>query len=191
MQINEEKKKLRAFFKHKRETMLRKEEKDSRIYNNFKLSGIYNGLSEAFVYVSSEIEADTKMLINQMLLDKIKVAVPLCNKENCTMKFYYIESLSELQTGHYGILEPKGEKEKLAVPTEKTVCIVPALSFDGFGYRLGFGKGYYDRFLSDFKGTSVGLCYEECLSEKLPYDEYDKTVRFLVTEKNIYEFNGK
>ncbi len=185
MQVSETKRELRAFFKQKRKNMLSKEEKDLAILNNIKADNIYNKIDDAFIYVSSEIEVDTKSLISQMLSDGIKVAVPVSYPKDRSMAFYYINSLSELRPGNYGILEPDEKKAKKASFDENTVCFVPALSFDKNGFRLGFGKGYYDRFLSSFNGITVGLCYEECICEKLIHDNFDRRVQSVMTEKGF------
>lgn len=180
-----EKKEKRAYFKQRRKNMLSKKEKDLLILNNIKASDIYNKIEDAFVYVSSEIEVDTRNLIEGMLSDGIKVAVPVSHEEDCSMSFYYINSLEELKVGTYGILEPDENKAKKAHFNKNTVCFVPALSFDKNGFRLGFGKGYYDRFLSSFSGITVGLCYEECMSEKLVHDKFDQAVQNVITEKGF------
>jgi len=74
------------------------------------------------------------------------------------------------------------EKCRLLTQYNNSVCIVPGLSFDYDGFRLGYGKGYYDRFLSGFDGDSIGLCYGECVCKRLPHGRYDRAVDVLVTE---------
>ena len=76
------------------------------------------------------------------------------------MEFYEIHSLFELQPGTFGVLEPVPENSRLVQEETEGLCIVPGLSFDAEGYRLGYGKGYYDRFLSRFSGTTAGVCYK-------------------------------
>lgn len=191
MQINEQKKILRSNFKNIRQTMTSKQQKDLEILNRVKASDLYNTKTDFFVYVSSPIEVDTKELINSLLAMGKNVAVPLCNSEICTMKFYQISSLDELHSGTYGILEPQGREERLAKPQSSSVCFVPALSFNSEGFRLGFGKGYYDRFLSEFEGITVGLCYDECMSEELVHDEFDQKVRYVITETRLYNCGEK
>lgn len=179
------KKELRAYFKSLRKSMTDKEQKDLEILNRLKESALYSSSDTFYVYVSSNIEIDTRKLIKLLLNNGKTVAVPLCEPENCTMEFYMIKSLSELSSGSYGIYEPDSNKSQKADFDENTVCIVPGLSFDKNGFRLGFGKGYYDRFLSVFTGKSVGLCYDECMSEELICDKYDKKVSAVVTESKI------
>jgi len=74
-----------------------------------------------------------------------------------------------------------------AVFSEKSLCIVPGIAFGKNGERLGYGKGYYDRFLESFKGKTVGLSFEECLSENIPMEAHDRKIDYLVTDKKIYK----
>jgi 5-formyltetrahydrofolate cyclo-ligase len=62
---------------------------------------------------------------------------------------------------------------------------VPCLSYDTYGYRIGYGKGYYDRFLSSFDGTKIGLCYSAFKSDRLPRGKYDIKLDIVITEKGV------
>jgi 5-formyltetrahydrofolate cyclo-ligase len=104
------------------------------------------------------------------------------------MEFYRIQSTDDLSVGSYGILEPDGSSEMYSGGA-LSLCVVPALSYDFSGYRLGFGKGYYDRFLADFDGEKVGLCYESCLIRSLPHDDFDICADWLVTENKFITFS--
>ncbi len=136
-------------------------------------------------YVSTAIEVDTKEFIRVLLDSGKKVAVPRCEGGPSEMNFYYINSLDELSAGSFGVLEPNSDGEKILTETENTICIVPAFMFDKSGYRLGYGKGYYDRYLSRYKGTTIGICYSENIKEELFHGKYDRTVDMIVTEKSI------
>ena len=98
----------------------------------------------------------------------------------CSADLYY-DSLNDLREGMYGIREPD-EALPCSEITENTVCIVPGLAFTPDGGRLGYGGGYYDRFLSDYSGTSIGLCYSELLFDSLPSEEYDIAVDIIITD---------
>ena len=98
-----------------------------------------------------------------------------------------IDSLDDLEDGFFGVLEPDPQKAKKAETTEKSVCIVPAFLFDENGYRLGYGKGYYDRFLSKFEGKTVGICYDENIRNSLMHGKFDRPVGLIVTEKRIVD----
>ena len=113
-----------------------------------------------------------------------QVAFPLCHPEGPYMTFHSVDSLAALTLGNYGIPEPA---ETLPTVSDFTdaLCVVPALAFDRSGFRLGYGKGYYDRFLCSFGGISVGLVYDELLFEELPRDKYDEKVDIIITEKEV------
>ena len=112
------------------------------------------------------------------------VAFPISLTDSFTLDFRRVTSLDELNVGAYGIREPLKDAKK-AVFTKNSLCVVPALSFDQKGFRLGYGKGYYDRFLSAFPGKSAGLCFEDFLCDSLPTDSKDIAVDILITNKGV------
>ena len=136
-------------------------------------------------YVSTEIEVDTREFIDVLLQMGKRVAVPRCEGEKSEMNFYYIESLSELSPGSFGVDEPDPKRSIMVGKTEGSVCIVPAFMFDKKGYRLGYGKGYYDRYLSRYNGSAIGVCYSANLQEELFHGKYDRVVDLVVTDKEI------
>jgi 5-formyltetrahydrofolate cyclo-ligase len=83
------------------------------------------------------------------------------------------------------VLEPDPDTAKRLPEDPGGMCIVPALCYDEYGYRLGYGKGYYDRFLSGYSGITVGICYAACVRGSLVYGRYDRPVELLVTERYI------
>lgn len=103
---------------------------------------------QVLCYVSTEIEADTRRFLSELLSKKTPVYVPRCAEGS--MRFFRLRALSELRTGAFGIPEPTGSEELLE--DSRSVCVTPALSFDRDGYRLGYGGGYYDRFFRDYRG---------------------------------------
>lgn len=184
--INKNKSSLRKELISKRRNVSDKAKKDSEILNRFMYSDLYKSCDVLMPYVSHGFEISTVALIEDALSKGKTVAVPLCNPEDCTMNFYVISSLSQLRKGSYGIFEPDSDKCEELISTDNALCVVPGLAFDRKGFRIGFGKGYYDRYLSSFHGATVGLCYNSFLEESLLKDEYDKSVAFVVTESKIY-----
>lgn len=136
------------------------------------------GVSSVFTYASTEIEVDTRRLIDYCLENHIRVALPV--SDDTQLSFFYINSTDELSCGRFNIDEPITECP--AYPDEKTLCIVPALCADGTGLRLGYGRGYYDRFLSDFTGKSVILCYSS-FKREVPYEAHDKTADLTIFDR--------
>lgn len=156
---------------------------DLQVFKNTVSVDAYKNAKEILAYVSSEIEVDTRLLIRHSWGMGKKVLVPRCIPDSNDMEFYEIKSFDELEKGAFGIFEPKKSCLKAGKP-EKPCCIVPALSYDKRGYRLGFGKGFYDKFLSDFEGVKLGLCYERCMCRQLPNDEFDISVDIVVTDES-------
>ena len=185
--IKEVKKNLRARYRQFRERMSveQKIALDSNIQSRLLALNEYAGAETLFTYVSKSIEVDTIALIKAALANHKRVAVPRCVPDTYDMEFYYITSLDDLRKGTYGVMEPN-PLECQPVPADAVgLCIVPGLSFDAQGFRLGYGKGYYDRFLAQFRGDTVGICYAGCVQWNLPHGYYDKPVDVLITEKYI------
>ena len=185
--IREVKSDLRSGFKNKRSSMSEhlKLNMDSEIQSRFLTLRQYSFCDTVFTYVSKDIEVDTLAIICAAWANGKRVAVPRCIKDTREMDFYYIESMDDLEEGSFGVLEPIEEKCEKVTDFSKGLCIVPGLSFDAEGYRLGYGKGYYDRFLSRFGGETVGLCYSNCIKWKLPHGRYDRAVDMIVTDRYI------
>lgn len=176
-----EKKQLRKIFRERRAKIKDREEKDKIIQKYILNMPEVRKADTVLVYVSYNSETSTRLIIEDILKSNKNLAVPRC-LENGVMEFIYINSVDELRSGAYGIPEPSGNRK--AVITSDTVCIVPALSFAPDGTRLGYGGGYYDRFLSENSIVyKIGICYDELVSEKLPSEEYDIKVQTIITEE--------
>ena len=182
------KKQLRTELRKKRALLENKELMSGEIAVRFLESELYKNSGTVLLYFSVGSEVSTGEIFKKALSDGKKVAFPVCENGEGAMSFYFVRSEEELEEGMYSIPSPKKECEKF-ISEKNALCIVPGLSFDKKGYRLGYGKGYYDRFLSSFEGLSVGLCYESMLCEELPTDDFDKNVDCLITDKKIYNFN--
>lgn len=135
-------------------------------------------------YISSKNhEVDTHELIRVLVKQRKRVVVPIADKATKTMKHSELFSLSELVGGAYGILEPKMCRP---VPvSELQVIVVPALAVDRKGNRLGFGAGFYDRFLQDLRLPTIALAYDFQLKDEVPVEKTDIPVSFIVTEQEI------
>lgn len=157
--------------------------KDRKIAQRITRLWQYAQNSLLLTYVSTPIEVDTRNIIERALKDGKKVAVPRCVPDTRSMEFYLIDSLDELCPGTFGVLEPLPDPAKLVTDFSAGICLVPAFSYDWHGYRLGYGKGYYDRFLSNFRGNIIGICYSEGIRPNLPHGRYDRTVELLVTDR--------
>ncbi|MCL2023479.1 MAG: 5-formyltetrahydrofolate cyclo-ligase [Oscillospiraceae bacterium] len=167
-----------------------KEALDERIFKRVTSLWSYRETDTLFAYASGPLEVDTFAIIRHALETGKKVALPRCIDDTRDMIFGLIDSVDDLEDGAYGVLAPKEYCEK-AEPQHQSLCLVPGLTFDMNGARLGFGKGYYDRFLTDFPGNMAGLCYEGCLRPRVPCGRYDQKIPVVVTEKRVIRTNYK
>ncbi len=183
--LKQEKTVLRERFRQLRRQMTpeQKLDCDRRILERITTLYQYPKARTILTYVSKEIEVDTLLLIERALSDGKCVAVPKCIESTREMEFYVIHSLSDLEPGYFGVQEPKVPPCRKLRDPENSICIVPGMAFDFKGFRLGYGKGFYDRFLSDYPGVTVGLCYSSCVQWSLPIGKYDRPVDMVVTEK--------
>lgn len=129
------------------------------------------------VYVSLKDEVDTFKLIEHSLEIGKKVAVPKCIKDD--IEFFYIESLNELEKGKFNILEPKANKK--VKDFASSICIIPGVAFDKEMSRIGYGKGFYDRFLKNYCGIKIGLAYRECICGKIDNEINDVKIDKIIT----------
>lgn len=195
MHINQQKKELRYQLKLERLKIPAHDKKknDEKIRQFLFKTNTFRLADSLLIYYSINEEVSTPEIITEALDRKIVVYLPKCFKDengNDSMLFYEINSLSDLSAGMYNIPEPS-QTSRLFTQKGHCLCIVPGLAFDKNGCRIGYGKGYYDRFLKDFTGTKVGLCYEPFLKESIPTSKYDSKVDMIITEKGIYVPNAK
>ncbi len=157
---------------------------DRMIFTSFINSHFFNNYDTFLVYISFNSEVGTSALIQYLLEHKKKVAVPFCCGK--IMDFYFINSADELVEGKFGIPSVDINKAEKAESFDNTLCIVPAVSFDNNGNRLGYGGGYYDRFLSKNNIPTVGLCYQRCISNIIPAEDNDIAIDYILTEAQLW-----
>lgn len=190
MPIKREKDAIRKEFSLKRDS-IDKTEKEARDKKICALASSLMSFRHAdiiLLYAPIKSEIDVMPIMHEALSKGKAVAFPKCNMEERTMKFHFVTSESDLEICAYGIREPK---EDLPVydPQETkgvAVCYLPGLAFDAYGYRLGYGKGYYDKFMNTFTGCTIGLTYTELIaSQPLPKGRFDRHCDIMLTEKGI------
>ena len=159
---------------------------DDRITQKLLAISEYVEATTVLTYVSVSSEVSTRMFIECALRDGKTVAVPRCLPGHC-LEFVAITSLDQLIAAPFGLLEPP--KELPALTEEQmnaSICIVPALLVDIKGYRLGYGAGFYDRFLSTYPGKKICLAYQQNLSRTmLPHTTFDVAVDEVITESDV------
>ena len=139
-----------------------------------------NSFSAVLLYAPKKFEVDVIGVFDET---DVPVYFPRCDKDD--MNFYEVDDLSKLQLGNFNVREPE-ESCPLFIPkeNEKYLIIVPGICFDRNGYRIGYGKGYYDKYLFKFMTydfCKVGVCFAECMIEDTWHDDFD-----IKTDKVIY-----
>ena len=135
-----------------------------------QLKPLIDAADSVLTYVSTDIEVDTRRVLEYCFSTNKAVAVPVSG--DTELSFYEIRSFDDLEIGRFGIYEPR-ERSSEHIGSAASLCIVPALCADGSGLRLGYGRGYYDRYLSSFSGKSVIICYSDFRME-VPAEPHDK-----------------
>lgn len=179
-----EKSYLRAFFKEQRQKLAedqkRKNSLDDEIQARLLCSREYRDANTVLLYMARPFEISCRLIMYAGLANHKAVGLPVCMDDN-RMIFRRVRSFTDVSVGRYGILEPKESCEALTFD-EKTLCVCPALCCDMRGYRLGFGGGWYDRFLADFPGVKAALCYADSLIPVIREDSYDVKMNVIHTD---------
>lgn len=168
---------LRKKYKEKRDNIKNKVTKDNLIYQKVINNKDILSSKTLLIYISINSEVDTIKIINYFLNTK-NIAVPKIIDND--MFFCYVTNINELTSGKYNIPEPTNEN--IVTDFDNAICIVPGICYDKKNYRVGYGKGYYDRFLSKNKIKTIGLCYKECMIEKIDNDKYDYKIDEVITD---------
>lgn len=167
---------------------------DASIAGALRAFPLFAEASLVLTYVSRAAEVSTLGLIDELLAEGRRVAVPRVSASAHAMTFHEIFSLDELAPGALRILEPPADAPALTDPARLagSVCLVPGLVFDGAGHRVGYGGGYYDRFLALYPGDKIGLARTTMLSSNpLPSDAHDVPVDFIATESGVWSCRNR
>jgi len=190
--IRKYKQELRLNCRAKRQALSPEEKStlDRLVAENVRRLKEYRPAKTLLIYMSTPIEVDTVQIIKNAWADGKRVAVPRCIPDSRDMEFHYIDSLECLAPGTFSVLEPN---PSLPVVDDFTGClmIVPGMQFDMKGYRIGYGKGYYDRYMVRFSGISAGICYSDELRPFMYHGRYDRSVDIVVTDKRIKTCRSK
>ncbi|NLY77585.1 MAG: 5-formyltetrahydrofolate cyclo-ligase [Tissierellia bacterium] len=189
-----DKKALRKAMMERRKNIPQEErkEKSNRIKERLFSLELFKKANFIFTFISTEEEVDTHEIIKESINMGKRIGVPITlSKEKRMMVSEIQDFASELEIGYYNILTPKKEYIREVDPEEIDMVLVPGLIFREDGYRIGYGGGYYDRFLGGIDSViKIGLCYEMQLSEDIPIDTYDIPVNYIITEERLIDCKG-
>lgn len=133
------------------------------------------------ITISVGNELDTFSIIKQAWEENKRISAPRCNPENKQLIFYEISSFEDLEDSFYGLKEPVPTQTLKMDPVDMELLLVPGLVFDEEGYRIGYGGGYYDRFLEGREMKTCSLCYDFQLVRNLPHDSFDIPVNYIIS----------
>ena len=150
------------------------------------LRPLLNPYQTIMVYVSKPPEVETRPLIHHLLSQGKRVVVPIIERETCTLRLSYLPNPNVLITSTFNVPEPIGN-EIPASAEEVEVAIIPLIAFDINGNRLGYGAGYYDRFLQAHPTiVKIGVAFSVQQAPSIPGDTKDVRMDSIVTERRIY-----
>lgn len=185
--IQKKKEDLRNYYLRIRSHMSEEEyKKCSRvIIRRLKDSSAYNQAKWVHCYVSinERREVNTHPLIQEMLSGKKQAVVPVTNFGPGTLTHVQLNNFEDLNSNKWGVPEPGSGDEVTA--DDLDLVVVPMVAGDPQCNRLGYGKGFYDRFLSQVDCPKIGLLYESCMAEQLPTEDFDVTLDQIITEDRV------
>ena len=187
-EIRKHKTEIREYYLEKRHALTDefRRENNEKICRNMISSATFRYADIILMYYPKDDEIDLRPIAEAALSAGKKIAFPRCNPEDHSMIFHYVNSFDELMPGSYNIMEPSEDATAFSLSeteTSNVICIVPAVVFDKKGYRIGYGGGYYDRYLSGFRGTKVGMAYREFIVNSVPHGRFDLTVDVMMSER--------
>ena len=189
LEVKMNKKSLRKKYIQLRENIpAEKREEDSKlIFEQLRNEQIYQDSQVIFVFVSFENEINTHNFILRALEDGKTICAPLVVSSS-ELVAYQITNFSELEKDKFGILSPNPNKAKKILPEEIDLAIVPLLAFNKDGYRLGYGKGYYDQYLPKLNSNckKIGVAFSTQFAESLPVEIYDYPLNKILTETGFF-----
>ena len=188
MKIKKDKKVLRIEVLKKRESILKKEKDllDKIILDKLYESDLYKISKNIFVYVSFRDEINTIKLIERALLDNKNIYVPKVYNSTKTMKAIFVDSLDKLEKNKMGILEPKDDTLVID-KNDIDLIIVPGAVFDKSLNRIGYGGGYYDRYLEEikYKNNKIALAYDFQIIDNIEAESHAIKMDYIITEERI------
>lgn len=176
------KKELRAQMKRQRTSLSAAErtEQNTAICQRVLQDAAFQQAKTVFCYCATAEELDTRPILEQALADGKRLCLPRTRGKGM-MDACEITDLAQLKPAAYGILEPDASCAAIE-PAQIDLCIVPCLAADTQGFRLGYGGGYYDRFLPRTAAMRMLLCADARVLEQIPKEPFDVSCDLMITE---------
>ena len=174
-----DKKELRQIIRERKRAMTNAEIEDrsATLGKAFAASELYKNADTIYGYLPYNQEVRTVPMLQQALRDGKKVAVPKVFGDE--MEFIYLTDMTQVEKGYAGIPEPVADGP--VAEDKSALVLMPGLAFDPQGHRIGYGGGFYDKFLASEPGhPTVALCYDFQMYPHLETEEFDKSVDFVI-----------
>ena len=159
---------------------------DRKIVASCLSLAVFRYADKVLCYHPIRSEVDLRPLIEGALSLGKEVYLPLVHaNEKGRMTFHRVRGEEDLVKGSFGVMEPRADLPLYEEDGRSAVAFLPGLAYDKNGMRLGYGKGYYDRFLSSFQGTAIGVCHSALILAAVPHNRYDLRADLVVSEKGV------
>lgn len=161
-------------------------DKSFAIKNSLKNSDFFKEAEVVHTYISmnERREVNTDELIEELFESEKKIIVPVTNFSDHSLTHIELHSFGELITNKWGVREPENKDDEVE-PEDLDLIIIPMAAADRKGNRLGYGQGFYDRFLEQTVGLKVGLVFSDFLFDEIPAEEFDVKLDVIITEEEL------
>jgi 5-formyltetrahydrofolate cyclo-ligase len=158
---------------------------EAKMHHHLFESDLWKKAKVVGVTLSQSHEWSTEPIIEEGWREGKKMVVPKCSPKEKQMEFYQLDHYDQLERVYFGLREPKPEVDSKMEKGDIELLLVPGLLFDAKGYRVGYGGGYYDRFIEGYRGKTMMVASTKQKINQLPFEEYDQRVEYILTEAGI------
>lgn len=163
-----------------------RQEMEAKMHHHLFESDVWKKAKVVGVTLSQSHEWSTEPIIEEGWREGKKMVVPKCSPKEKEMEFYQLDDYGQLERVYFGLREPKPNETSKIEKNDIELLLVPGLLFDGKGYRIGYGGGYYDRFIEGYRGKTMMVASTKQKIDQLPMEEYDQRVEYILTEAGIH-----
>ncbi|WP_442594926.1 5-formyltetrahydrofolate cyclo-ligase [Neobacillus sp. D3-1R] len=155
------------------------------IANHLFATSLWKDANTIGITVSNFPEVDTFQIIRKAWEQNKRVVVPKCHPKDKQLSFHDIHRFTQLESVFYGLLEPIENETGKVDAQEIDLLVVPGLAYSNDGYRLGFGGGYYDRYLAKYRGNTISLAFPMQMRNDIPIEEHDMPVNRIISSSGM------
>lgn len=158
---------------------------EASLYDHLTKTTLWKNAQIIAITMSQSFEWDTRRLIERAWQENKTVVIPRSLNKTKTMEFHILKDFTQVVIGYGNIEEPNPLQTEIINKESIDLLIVPGLVFNRAGYRIGFGGGYFDRFLATFSNQTISLISSMQIDESIPVDDHDKPVQYIITEAGL------